>query len=693
MAKNEATEPQISPDDKALQQRVEVIMNGVNPENVGPNSQVEPTIDIFNDPRTAPAVSADVLKEIGADNMPLTMAPVASAVASTETTLNDQTTLTETTVVPEDPETDKAVNDIVASESDAVLAAEDAEAKKVAGDAIVPVPKGWKSKFKRLMKLKRTWAVIAIILLVIFAIPFTRYTILGLFIERSVSVIVSDSTTNTAVSAAEVNIDGVMTKTNGEGKATLKVPIGKSSITIKKQYYKTTSQSYFVGLKSSGDKTIIITATGRQVPITVINKITGKPLAAVEIKTLGTTAKTNSQGKAIIVLPTNSKSDTAEATITAAGYNTAKTRIQITNQSVPVNTIALTPTGQIYFLSNLNGTLDVVKTNLDGSGRKTVLAGTGKEDKASTSLLASRDWRYLVLKSARNSSQPALYLIDTSSDKVISFDSDNAVFSLIGWYNHNFMYSVSRNDVSPWQNAQQVVKSYNADSGRLSQIDQTSAEGTADSYANQSFANFYITDGQLTYTTQWYANSNPPSVHDISAKKASIRGILPNGQSKKDYQTISNDGLSYIQAALYEPKSVYYQANNYTTNQSTFYKFEDQKISTISSINQNTLNQSYPTFLLSPNNNQTFWTELRDGKNSLFLGDANAQDKKSIAPLSEYSPYGWFSDNYLLVSKSSSELYIIPAGNLSTIYKPIKITDYYKPSQTYDSYGYGYGGI
>lgn len=686
MAKNQAAESANTENQKALEQRVEVIMGNAPVSDAATTNKTTPAIDIFKDPKTAPAVSEEVLKEVGADTQP----EVAPETPS-EPPINAGESIAETETA-EDPETAKAVNDIVAKESDETLAREDAEIQKDA-QSLAPKATGWKAKLKRFLKSKWTWLTVVVLLVVVFALPFTRYTILGLFLKQSVAITVTDSTTRTAVSNAVVSAEGVTAKTNAQGKVSLKVPVGKTNITVKKQYYKTTDHSYFVGLKSGQSTNISLQATGRQVHVTVVNKITGKSLANAEIQALGTTAKTDDKGQTTIVLPANTKSKTAIATVTLKGYNTAQAELQITSSLVPANTVAMTPSGQIYFLSNLSGTIDVVKTNLDGTGRKTVFAGTGREDKNSTSLLASRDWRYLVLKSARNSTQPSLYLIDTSNDKVISFDSGNADFSLIGWYGHYFVYDVIRNTVPDWQNAHQVVKSYNADSGRLNQIDQTAAEGSSDNYGYQQFGNYYLVDGTLTYTTQWYANSSLDEGYNIDSKKATIRGIQPSGASKKDYQTINNKGLSYIQAALYEPQGVYYETYNYLANKSTFYKYEEKKVSAVTNISQGSVNQAYPTYLLSPSGKQTFWAELRDGKNALFLGDDNAGNKKQIATLSEYAPYGWFSDDYLLISKSESELYVVPADTLSTSQKLLKITDYYKPAQSYNGYGYGYGGL
>jgi hypothetical protein len=94
--------------------------------------------------------------------------------------------------------------------------------------------------------------------------------------------------------------------------------------------------------------------------------------------------------------------------------------------------------------------------------------------------------------------------------------------------------------------------------------------------------------------------------------------------------------------------------------------------------------------LLSPSADQTFWSESRDGKNTLFIGDQGGQNGKQIASLSDYNTFGWFTDDYLLVSKNSSELYIMDkAGKQAAL----KVSDYHKPTQNFYGYGGGYGGL
>lgn len=695
-----------SPEEQALEQRVKAIMEGGQTEPAPPASTPQastppaqpPEIDIFSDPKTAPAVPKELLKKIGAvtEAKSRTETKTASAAAPTAATTPTAATPDSATVTTESSEaeplddgaTEKAVDEIVATESDALLAAEDAardQANKTSNKTV-----GHKFSLRRLFKSKWSWLLLVVVLTGVLAYPSTRYKVLGVVLKEPLKLTVMDSKTNTPVSNATVTFEGKTAKTDAGGKVVLQVPPGGGTLVVTKQYYKTWTQPQTIGLGTRG-VTIQLVATGRQVPITVRNRITGKPLSNAEISILDTTAKTNQQGLATIVLPTSSASD--NATINLSGYNSAHATIAVTSSIVDSNTLYLTPAGHVYFLSNLSGTLDVVKAYLDGTGRQTVFKGTGKEDPNTTSLLASRDWRYLVLKAQRDGTTPALYLIDTNGDKVTQFDNGNADFTLIGWYNHYFMYDVAHNAVPAWQGGHETLKSYNAENGQPQLLDQSQAEGNASSYAYQGFYNFYTLNDLLVYNTQWYTYNANGTGYDLSGKSDTIRAVQPNGQAKKDYQSITASGLGYIQAALFEPQGIYYAAFNYSTNAPVYYKFENGSATAIGALDQTVFNQAYPTYLVSPSGSQTFWSEVRDGQNSLFVGNPPGNNQQQIASLNDYAPYGWYTDNYLLVSKNSSELYIMPVTGLSGTQQPLKITDYFKPTQTYNGYGYGYGGL
>jgi hypothetical protein len=721
MPNKKAPEPPKSPEELALVKRVESMMelkNSGHPSVENPNAKHDPklpAIDIFKGlplppaapSKTAPTVPKKLLKTIEKSAEPtaievkVTKKPTAlSLPAAEEPSLEpevivdppEENVAEAPAILPvteiDDDEIDEAVDAIVANESDAVLAAEDAAAAARAGTA--PKTSRPEPRLFAPFKNKWFWLSLGLIIVVIFGLPLTRYKILGLFIKEPLSVTVLDSKTTTPISGAIVSIGSATAKTDAAGHVSLKAALGDGTLRITKQYFVGYSSSLHIGFKAATLPDVSLIATGRLVPLSVVNSITGKPLANVQIAVLDTTAKTNSLGKAIIVLPTKTVSDSAKASL--SGYNTAGVSVQVTANVVAANTIQLTPAGHVYFLSNQSGTIDVVKANLDGTGRQTVLAGTGDEDPRTTSLLASRDWKFLVLKAQRTTNgQSALYLIDTSDDKVTEFDSGDNDYNTIGWSGHDFLYDLVRDSVSASQSAHELVKSYDADNGQLNQLDENQAMGNASSYAYQGFSNFYILDNLLVYNTQWYSYSDSGTPYDLSAETDSIRGVEPEGQNKKDYQSVPAASVGYIEADLYKPQAIYYEVYNSDTDATTDYNFNNSSVSTLSNLPSATFDTSPPVYLISPSGDQTFWSEQRDAGNTLQTGDSNAGSPVQIAADSDYAPYGWYTDSYLLVSKNDNQLYIMPAGVLGSGQQPVKISDYYQAPQTFSTDGYGYG--
>jgi len=548
--------------------------------------------------------------------------------------------------------------------------------------------------FKRLLATygrNKKWTIpvtIVVLLVLLLGIPVTRYPIAGTFLKQDYKLAVLDSTTRMPVSNAVVTLAGVTTKTDNEGKVTLKVKVGHAKLNIAKKYYKGYSADTLIPLHASNQvHQILVEATGRQVPLSVVNVITGKPVENALLKIADTEGRTDKQGKLTIVLPADKTKLTV--IITNDGYNTANGEIQVTEQVDKQNTFQLTPAGRVYFLSKQSGKIDLVKTNLDGSDRRTVLAGTGQEDAQDTLLLASRDWKFLMLKSRRDSKLPKVYLIDTATDKVSSVDEGEASFSFIGWSSHRFGYSVTRTAYTDWQPKKQVLKSYNADTGQIAMLDESQAQGSdATNYRTQAFSNFYAVDDRIVYTTYWYGTDFTKS---FGIKSNAVRSVQLSGQGKQEYKAFPEDHYSSLDLTLYAPKGLYIAVYSNDENKRVFFELEGQSFKP-ASIDQAKFNEQYSspsTYLASPSGDQTFWSESRDGKDTFFIGDADAQNSKQIAILDGYQVYGWYGNDYLLASKKGSELYIlsVQGGSLH------KVSDYNKPTTVFRGYGGGYGGL
>lgn len=565
----------------------------------------------------------------------------------------------------------------------------DAEPAITANTPPVVTGKNKKSLFAffKSKKGKITLAIIAGVILIVsilLAVPVTRYGILGTVIHKDLSVSVVDSKTGKPVSDATVSTNGVTAHTDNNGKTTLaRLPAGQYQLSIQKKYYKDAALAVTVPILSNADAgQIKLEATGRQVPVAVVNKISGLPLAKVTLTAGDSTAITDAKGDAVLVVPANAT--TVNATLKASGYNDAKATITVTEQKDAKNTFAVVPTGKMYFLSKRTGIINVMKSDLDGNNAQNVVQGTGKEEDSDTVLLATKDWKYLLLKARRDSDKSKLYVINTTNDQLNEVDEGNADFTLVGWHNHTFVYSLVRLDLALWQPKRYAIKSYDADAAKLTTLDETNAIGSAaGGAAGEYFTKVFLIDAQnaVVYAKPWegYATS----------KQATINSAQLDGSNKKNLKTLDAGG--YLQnEVLYGTDEVYFSYLG-SDGKTHFYEYDSGAVQDNTTLTDDAFNQFYPTYLQSPSGNQTFWYEPRDGKNTLFIGDKDGKNGKQIATISDYTPFGWYTDNYLLVSKGGSELYIVPAAN-PDFTKALKVTDYHKPTTIYRGYGGGYGG-
>ena len=541
-------------------------------------------------------------------------------------------------------------------------------------------------KSNKKLAIPLTAAVLAVLMS---GIPVTRYAVAGLFIKRDVHIKIADIQTAIPISGVEVSAGGKSAKTDAEGNATITgVKVGKTKLVATKKYYKDYSSDITVTLKKkNGRGEIKLEATGRQVPVQVINKITGKGLAGATVKAADTEVQTDKNGAATLVVPADKT--TLSGTVTAEGFNDQKADIKVSQSAIKENTFSLSPIGKLYFLSKKSGRIDVVKTDLDGANRQTVLAGTGKEEDTNTILLASRDWKFLALLSRRDGDRAKMYLIDTGNDKLTEIDSGDAIFSPVGWHDHFFVYKVSRNNVGYWQPRREALKTYNADNLQLTVADETNAEGSNDNeYAAENMGNVYILKDKLVYSKRWDASYY--GAYRLSGKRTAIYSIKSNGTSKQVIKDLDAASRAYITDILFKPDEIYYSVN--ANSSTTYYEYENGTFEETKEFGDDSFYNFYPTYLVSPSAHKTFWYEPRDGKNTLFIGTQTGESPEEIASLSEYIPYGWYTDDYLLVSKDGSELYILPAGGADEKGQTIKVTDYHKPARSFQGYGYGYGG-
>jgi hypothetical protein len=555
-----------------------------------------------------------------------------------------------------------------------------------------PTPFKKESWFKRFWHTKKGKVIVVILVLlailgVLYAVPATRYGILGTFIKKEAKLAVVDSKTNKPVTQADVKLGTLTAKTDSKGLVDLRdVPVGEYPVTITKKNYKDTIAQYTVPVFTSAEATTVhMEATGRQVTVTVVNVVTKKPLKDATVTVDEASSTTDEKGEATMVLPADKQS--IPATIKGQGYNDATAEVKVTDQA-DANKISLTPSGSLFFLSKATGKINVMKANLDGTSPTVVVQGTGNEQDSSTALLAARDWRYMALFAKRKSNvEGQLYLVDAKSTELKTIDEGNVEITLVGWSGHNFIYVIQRNDVQTWQSKRQALKSYNAETGKITILDETTATGNnTNDQETEYISDTYILENKLVYV-----KGITRGAVGAKAKKPAIMTVSPEGGQSVRAKEFDFTSTAYIDARLYEPQEVYFRVQVDASKTPEFYEYEGGSIKSITSDDGKFYNSLYPTYLVSPNGQKTLWHESRNGKNALFVGDKNGANAKELASASDFTTYGWFGDGYILLAKNKSELYIASVDG--PVENALKITNYHKPSFTFDGYGYGYGGL
>ncbi len=554
-----------------------------------------------------------------------------------------------------------------------------------------PAKSHWFKRFISTKKGKIIVAVAAVALVIglVFAIPVSRYAVAGLVVKKDLNVEIVDSETGKPVSAAQVMVNGQSAKTDAKGKATVhNVPVGPWEVAAKKSYFKDAKGTTLVPILSNQTPVVIkMVATGRQVPVVVTNKISGAALAGVEITAGDSIATTTDEGQATVILPADKP--TVSATFKLDKYNTTTADITVTEQPDAKNNFTLTPAGKVYFLSKRTGKINVMKSDLDGANATVAVAGTGKEEETQTVLLASRDWSHLMLQAKRDDGGAKLYLINTADDKLSLIDEgSNIYFTPVGWSNEYFVYQVTRNNVHSWESKRISLKSFNANTGKITTIDDTEGAGSGDyAWANENYTSIYIIGDRVVYGKYWNNYFAAPGL--IADKKNTIYSVKSSAEDKKSLKEVAAATNGYLEAVLYRPDEIYFRLGGSPV---TFYEYADGKVEPTTDVNDtNYYNQTYATYLVSPSGKYTFWFEQRDGKNIAFIGDAHGANGKEVLSDNDFKPYGWLTDDYLLFSKKGSELFVLPRDNAKKV-TPLKITDYHKPAVSFPGYGYGYGG-
>lgn len=514
-------------------------------------------------------------------------------------------------------------------------------------------------------KLSLPGLVIAILLLLAL-IPVSRFALAGLVLRQSFTIQVVENGSRKPVSSAIVSFDGQSLKTDSQGKVHVSSRVGRRPIDVSKKYYAGTNTSVLVPiLKQRQVEQIAIKAIGRQVPVVILDKVSHKPVQNAVLSASGVDVKTDAKGQAVIVLPADKNK--VDARLSAKGYLTTSPIITVTTESVASNSFMLVPSGSVYFLSNKSGTVDVVKSNLDGSDRKVVLAGTGKEQ-YDTRIVASYDWRYIALLSRRDGGNNSkLFVLDTSNDALATIDTNPAAYTLVGWSGHSLAYMTDL-DADITTPKKQAIKSFDANTKKVTTIDETNASADAPVFY-ETFSSPAIIDKEVVYARDTYTYGDT-----VPGLQAALIAAKADGSGKHTVKSWDSPIGQFVSTAQGGVDELWFGISSDIDEH--LYAYKSGKFRIVSDKSANDVYSMNPmAYALSPSLDKASWSASRDGKSVFFVDALPTAEGKQIAELNGgFRVYGWYTDQYILIAKDS-ELYIMSATS-SPSHQPLKISGY-----------------
>ncbi len=525
------------------------------------------------------------------------------------------------------------------------------------------------------------WGVlIALLAAVIAAVPFLRYGFMGVFVHKNVAVTVLDDTNGKPVSGVNVTLDTTTVATDKAGAAHFSgIAVGEHAVKVQKKYYNPASTTVLLPITGNAtNNTVKIKATGRTVSVQVSQAITGQPLSDATVMIGDTSAISDSKGIANVVVGVGSGA--SNGTVKLDKYADATFVVDPKATDDQTVAVKIVPAGRVYYLSKATGIINVMSANLDGSKATVALQGTGKENDQDTMLMASSDWKYVAVNANRDGHAKP-YLLTAADNSLVKIDDDDGTYQMVGWTDTTFVYMVNRNRAT-WQPGQIAIKAYDTATKKLTVIDESQASGSSYyDYQSQGFTTAAIAYGRIIYGKNWYS----AYASGLTGKNSQLVSAQTNGV-KSVLKEVDATQQSVSVIRQYSPVGVYVSMYSFGDGKGTVYDLNNNKV-TQSSMDENTLNNAtIPADIVSPSGTKTAWHDTRDGKNYIFTGDANGKSAKQLPPVG-YKVYGWFTDDYLLLTKEGSELFVYPADGSTT--QPLKVTDYHKPATMWPGIGYG----
>lgn len=572
-------------------------------------------------PETAPtAPELDGSKSIGELEEAQKSGPKSEGVVETVDSPGDSTEAPlEEPAVINDPETDKAVAEIVAAEGDEILEIEDAKRSQEPLKPVKPPKTKVKKDRSGLKKFVRKSILLLIIIgiIAVAIIPSSRYMALNTAgVHATSSMTVVDERTDQPLKNAQVTIGNITATTDDAGTVRLsELRLGKNLMTVQKSAFAPVTKYVTIGWGSNPLGRIGLSLTGTQYSFSVTDFLSGKSLAAVTASTPEADAVSDDKG--VIKLSLAKPGDKPiKVTLKASGYRTEEVTIQPTDKDD--HPVKMVPARKHAYVSKRSGKADVYSSYIDGRDAKVVLAGSGKERDDMVLIPHPTDTiiAYVSTRAGQTNKNGEtlnnlliLNLEDNNSTNVLAAEQ----VRILGWTGDRLVYVHTTVD----------AKADSADRYRL--ISYNYKDASTKELAKTNFFNDVIMIGNTVY----FALS--------SAYQGGTAGLYRVNADGTNTENVYNQEVWNVFRTAYDHLTL-------SVQQEWFDLVVGNKQPT--KLNAAPAEQLSRVYVDSPDGKRSLRIDIRDGKGVLLAYDISTKLEKEIQSLAGLTyPTRWINDN------------------------------------------------
>lgn len=611
--------------DPSVEAKVDELMTGQPSVAATPKSAV-PKEQTNAESQSAPLLPGEKLPDFDQKTEPT---PEPTKKSPAEVTNPEETEPLKDELGVEDPSTSDAVDEIVAEESNRLIAIDDAKAE-LSKKGLQPSGQGFFGKTKSIIAefwadpKKRAFGLstIFLIVLVIGIVPTSRYFALNLAgVRVSTSFKVVDEKTGQPLKNVEIVIGDKSSKTDKEGQVKVeKIKLGPQDVVAKKPAFAESTRKVTFGLGSNPLGEVGLAAVGSRYTFNVTDFLSKQPIPGVEAISGEASAVANAEGEIVLVVP-NEKEGNVDVQIVADKYRTEILSLPVGEKAT--QKIEIVPDRKQAFVSKRSGKYDLYKIDIDGKNEEKILEGTGSEKSEGMIIMPHSDKEIIAFVSTRGSKYnrdgfalSSLNLVDLQTNEAEEIAQSERI-QLIDFINDKLVYvKITDGESAASPNRHKLI-SFDIESGEEKEL------------ASTNYFNDVLSVGGFVY----YA----PAAYQVNGPVGLFK-VKPDGSEKN---TIFGEEVWNLFRTDYGIISASVQQNwyEYNINTSQFNKSGGAPPVLKSRVYADSIDKK-----------KSAWVDERDGKGVLLLhNNESSEDDKILKSQSGLSnPIRWLDNEHLV---------------------------------------------